>query len=317
VAVTTTPLGFQKPDGTELIRNGDNVIAANAQKDEDLHKDHRGRLSGIDDLLANLPNQYTPISRGVLADGTDLNTLTGAQHVGVYSLLTNYSYPNAPAVTRTSTAVLEVQRGGTNAVLQRLTFVGVLLWREAVDSAAGTWSAWVQAETTDGSASNLASAKAYADGKVVGTSVSPVSLTGTESLNDLLSGNYRVSTTAVADALGMPTSSHGFLLVQRNSASAVNVWTPVSGADPSIWIRSLSVGAWSAFQRIDAAARTDAVLQSIGPKIVALDADEVPYYSTTAGTLRIFPDVDGNPYYATDPWPTTSVDTDGIPYLTY
>lgn len=36
MAIDTTPLGFQKPDGNELARNGDNVIAANAQKAQDL-----------------------------------------------------------------------------------------------------------------------------------------------------------------------------------------------------------------------------------------------------------------------------------------
>jgi hypothetical protein len=36
VAIETTPLGFQKPDGNELARNGDNVISANAQKAQDL-----------------------------------------------------------------------------------------------------------------------------------------------------------------------------------------------------------------------------------------------------------------------------------------
>lgn len=36
MAVTTTPLGFKKPDGNELVRGGDNVIADNAQKAQDL-----------------------------------------------------------------------------------------------------------------------------------------------------------------------------------------------------------------------------------------------------------------------------------------
>jgi hypothetical protein len=36
VAIETTPLGFQKPDGNELLRNGDNAIATNAQKAQDL-----------------------------------------------------------------------------------------------------------------------------------------------------------------------------------------------------------------------------------------------------------------------------------------
>ncbi|QWY79658.1 hypothetical protein PP637_gp28 [Arthrobacter phage Persistence] len=36
MAIELTPLGFQKPDGNELVRNGDNAIAANAQKSQDL-----------------------------------------------------------------------------------------------------------------------------------------------------------------------------------------------------------------------------------------------------------------------------------------
>lgn len=35
MAVETTALGFKKPDGNELVRGGDNVIADNAQKAQD------------------------------------------------------------------------------------------------------------------------------------------------------------------------------------------------------------------------------------------------------------------------------------------
>ena len=34
----TTPLGFLKPTGNDLFKNGDNVISANAQKADDLIK---------------------------------------------------------------------------------------------------------------------------------------------------------------------------------------------------------------------------------------------------------------------------------------
>ena len=44
MAVTTTPLGFKKPDGNELVRGGDNVIADNAQKAEELLASTLGRL---------------------------------------------------------------------------------------------------------------------------------------------------------------------------------------------------------------------------------------------------------------------------------
>lgn len=36
MAIETTPLGLQKPDGNELVRGGDNVIAFNAQKTQEL-----------------------------------------------------------------------------------------------------------------------------------------------------------------------------------------------------------------------------------------------------------------------------------------
>lgn len=44
MAVTTTPLGFQKPDGYELVRDGDNAISANAQKSQDLIAAAQGRI---------------------------------------------------------------------------------------------------------------------------------------------------------------------------------------------------------------------------------------------------------------------------------
>ena len=36
MAITPTPRGFLKPDGNERVREGDNVIASNAQKADDL-----------------------------------------------------------------------------------------------------------------------------------------------------------------------------------------------------------------------------------------------------------------------------------------
>lgn len=36
MAIETTPLGFKKPDGNDPLRNGDNIIADNAQKAQEL-----------------------------------------------------------------------------------------------------------------------------------------------------------------------------------------------------------------------------------------------------------------------------------------
>lgn len=48
MAVETTPLGFQVPDGNDPIRNGDNVIAANAERSQEL----------IADLLTRFPPYF-------------------------------------------------------------------------------------------------------------------------------------------------------------------------------------------------------------------------------------------------------------------
>lgn len=57
--VTTTPLGFKKPDGNELVRGGDNVIADNAQVAED-------RLQGLSRQIASVS---TPFNIGFDIDG--------------------------------------------------------------------------------------------------------------------------------------------------------------------------------------------------------------------------------------------------------
>lgn len=44
MAVEETPLGFKKPDGNELVKGGDNVIAHNAQKSQDLIADLQSRF---------------------------------------------------------------------------------------------------------------------------------------------------------------------------------------------------------------------------------------------------------------------------------
>lgn len=48
MAIETTPLGFQKPDGNEPVKQGDNVIAANAQTAEQLHAAERARLAQLE-----------------------------------------------------------------------------------------------------------------------------------------------------------------------------------------------------------------------------------------------------------------------------
>jgi len=309
MAITTTPLGFQKPDGNEAVRNGDNVIAANGAKSEELHQDARGRLTVIeaknavqdgrldgveskniiqdgrlasieakdaaqDAALADLPNQYVPLSRGVLPSGTDLNTLIGPAHVGAWSLLSSNTYPNAP--TFTSAAVLEVQRGSGNSlsVVHRLTFGSSLLWREAVDAAAGTWSAWTQAESSDhaaatfetkpDAAAKLVTANAYTDTKdtanrTAWAAADTATLNSAKSYTDAAkwdrgvttadlntlqsSGSYAVNAT---NLLNLPAAVTGTLEVFWGTTSGVQVYTTREAA-PRVFRRNCSGSTWGAW----------------------------------------------------------------------
>lgn len=45
MGIEITPLGLKKPDGNESIREGDNVIAFNAQKTQDLTAETREQLA--------------------------------------------------------------------------------------------------------------------------------------------------------------------------------------------------------------------------------------------------------------------------------
>lgn len=60
MAVTVTPLGFKKPDGaTELVRNGAQILADNAQQAED-------RIQGLSRQVASVS---TPFNIGMDIDG--------------------------------------------------------------------------------------------------------------------------------------------------------------------------------------------------------------------------------------------------------
>jgi len=89
--------------------------------------------------------------RPLLATGTDLNTISTSAQVGTYGLYGGTDmYPNAPAgVLIPSTATLELLRSTNAGAAQRIT-AGALMWfREAQDTAAGTWFAWTQVSTLD------------------------------------------------------------------------------------------------------------------------------------------------------------------------
>lgn len=70
MAVTTTPLGFQKPDGNEMVRDGDNIIGTNADVADGLHNEARFRLDQIEAASAPpVTHEPRPSNLGLAPDG--------------------------------------------------------------------------------------------------------------------------------------------------------------------------------------------------------------------------------------------------------
>ena len=85
MAIEETSLGFLKPDGNELLRNGDNVIAANAQTADNLLVNVDFRVSEIE-ALADAPviTEPRPSNLALATDGVPY-IQAGANTIRVYS----------------------------------------------------------------------------------------------------------------------------------------------------------------------------------------------------------------------------------------
>lgn len=58
--VETTPLGFKKPDGSDPVRNGENHIATNAQRSQDLLAEARAQINELMDRTTSHIDGGTP-----------------------------------------------------------------------------------------------------------------------------------------------------------------------------------------------------------------------------------------------------------------
>jgi hypothetical protein len=124
MAIEITPLGFKKPDGNEPARNGDNVIADNAQTAQELHAAARARLAHLEhaagfpgDPLALSDDAVNPlldtatVTRGKLdaryVNETDNTTaLAGKVAKGSFTVFAD-DYPGAGDGTTAGTAALQ------------------------------------------------------------------------------------------------------------------------------------------------------------------------------------------------------------------
>lgn len=84
MAIVTTPLGFKKPDGQELVRGGDNAIADNAQRAQEL----------LASTLARLGQAEANIQAG-LGDGVGL--MEDPDNPGTYFMTSTSTFAEDPA----------------------------------------------------------------------------------------------------------------------------------------------------------------------------------------------------------------------------
>lgn len=110
MAITTTPLGFQLPDGAEPVRQGDNVIAANGQKAQDLLAVTESRLGQLEFSAGFVTSWLAPAAgpeplAGAADNSTALNAQLAANAGGLFAL--------KPARTYVCNSVLNVPDGTT------------------------------------------------------------------------------------------------------------------------------------------------------------------------------------------------------------
>lgn len=85
MATETTEFGYVKPDGNELIANGDNVISTNAQVGDNLHRNVDFRLSSIESLAAApVITEPRPSNLGLASDGVPY-IQAGLDEIRVYA----------------------------------------------------------------------------------------------------------------------------------------------------------------------------------------------------------------------------------------
>jgi len=84
MAIEETSLGFLMPDGSELLRDGDNVIAANAQTADNLLVNVDFRVSEVERAAFPVITEPRPSNLALASDGVPY-IQAGANTIRVYS----------------------------------------------------------------------------------------------------------------------------------------------------------------------------------------------------------------------------------------
>jgi hypothetical protein len=95
MAIETTPSGYQKPDGNELLANGDNVISHNADVAEGHFVNIDFRVSEVEQAAFPTITEPRPSNLALATDGVPY-IQAGANTIRVYAGTDgNYYFTNA------------------------------------------------------------------------------------------------------------------------------------------------------------------------------------------------------------------------------
>lgn len=130
-----TPLGIPMPDDSERVSTTARWM--------------RDGFTKVDQLIQQF--ETSGASRGVLPNGTDLNSLTGAQSYGIWLLDASFSYGNLPAPL-TQNGILEVMPASLLRTVQRVTEYNKEHFRTAPLGLWGNWRTNVTQEELEVSA---------------------------------------------------------------------------------------------------------------------------------------------------------------------
>lgn len=331
MAIETTPLGFQKPDGNELLRNGDNVIAANAQKAEDRVQEDRGRLALIE---AKNTAQDTAITaartnavadaktytdgqvavdrgrldtldgkvwfKGYLPNGTDLNTFGETGRWAVRLADDVATIVNAPPGANPGFVELTVTQHGMK-VQTWVSYGSNTGWRRTTASVvAGTLTAWGSMDVD---------AKAYADTQ------DTAKLTEAKAYADTQDAAYRVTDRALwrTEDDGHQAAAEANAKTYADAQDASKLAEAKAYADAGLALDRARLTVNEAKNTTQDGRLTS--LEAVAPKVsnIALDSDGVPYYSPGSTAVHIIQDTDGTPYFIH--FMSAALDTDGTPYF--
>lgn len=202
MAITNTSLGLQKPDGSELVRDGDNIMSGNAQKIDDLIVADRGRLNIIESGIVPAWKTATAYTAGqrVISPGGDVVAAIASHTSG------NYNAANWTASTQDGRiANLESKAGLSDLVTNGTFRNGLTGWTNT-----GAWvvqnngiTAWTRTMSgSDGAFAQSITVPASWMGKTLRLKVlamttsagvlltSVVTTAGTTSLNQTLTTSY-------------------------------------------------------------------------------------------------------------------------------